>query len=181
MSRDLGAWILPQPKAKKKYVKIPKLQTHRLTIPFGYEQDEDPDWLKPIPSQLEALDLAKQHLKKYPYKAVAAWLTTQTGRKISENGLRNRVRNDRSYKRKAALYRTIAERYYKALQRAKVYESFLDREEQVSFFEEDFYVSLVRDREHDARNCDTGDGGTREGGVQAQSGASDSVSGGSGT
>ena len=79
--RDLGAWILPQPKAKETYVPIPKI---RNTIPFGYRQDEeDPSLLQPIPTELEALELAKKHLKQYSSRQVAAWLTTTTGRTIS--------------------------------------------------------------------------------------------------
>jgi len=50
---------LPQPEAKETYVPIPKI---RKTIPFGYRQDEeDPNLLQPIPTELEALELAKKH------------------------------------------------------------------------------------------------------------------------
>jgi len=83
--RDLGAWILPQPRDKETYVPIPKIGR---TIPFGYRQDEtDPDLLQPIPAELEALEKAKKHLKVYPPRLVAAWLTKVSGREISHFGL----------------------------------------------------------------------------------------------
>jgi len=68
---------------------IPRVST---TIPFGYIQDpEDKELLLPVPLELEALVLAKEHLKQYSYREVAAWLSTVTGRYISHMGLKKRL------------------------------------------------------------------------------------------
>jgi hypothetical protein len=176
-SRDLGSWILPQPRSKKRYIKIPYLQQYNITIPFGYEPDEeDPMWLKPIPTQLEALDLARKHLKKYTYKAVAAWLSKQTGRSITAMGLSRRLKNDTGYRRKASIYRALAKRYYHALERAKHFESLCNKEDKTEFFETDYYVQLSRSFDEEF-NRDTKDTRKRKHRVQAQSGATDDVSG----
>ena len=68
---------------------IPRVST---TIPFGYIQDPgDKELLLPVPLELEALVLAKEHLKQYSYREVAAWLSTVTGRYISHMGLKKRL------------------------------------------------------------------------------------------
>ena len=58
--QGLGYWMLPKPDFKiKKWERVPRL-THQ--VPFGYEIDpEDNEWLKPIPKELELLELAKKH------------------------------------------------------------------------------------------------------------------------
>ena len=141
--RDLGAWILPQPKAKETYVAIPKI---RKTIPFGYRQDEeDPDLLQPIPKELEALELAKKHLKQYSSRQVAAWLTTTTGRTISHVGLLKRIKTERKHGFKSATYRNLATRLKKALEQAERYEEKskrLGREDQTGYFESEQYSKL---------------------------------------
>ena len=49
--------------ADGKWVPIPRISR---VIPFGYEVDpEDPNTLIPIPIQLEALEQAKKHVKRY--------------------------------------------------------------------------------------------------------------------
>jgi hypothetical protein len=142
--RDLGAWILPQPKEKETYVPIPKI---RNTIPFGYRQDEtDPLLLQPIPKELEALELAKKHLKQYSSRQVAAWLTTTTGRPISHVGLLKRIKTERKHGRKSATYRNLARRLKKALEQAERYEEKckrLGREDQTNFFESETYTKLT--------------------------------------
>ena len=63
---------------------IPRVST---TIPFGYIQDpEDKELLLPVPLELEALVLAKEHLKQYSYREEAAWLRTVTLQYISHRG-----------------------------------------------------------------------------------------------
>jgi hypothetical protein len=63
MTRELGAWILPQAPKTDTYVPIPKLGR---TIPFGYKQDEeDETMLLPISLELEALEQAKKQVKQY--------------------------------------------------------------------------------------------------------------------
>jgi hypothetical protein len=138
--RDLGAWILPQPKDSKEYVPIPKIGR---TVPFGYKLDEaDENWLQPIPLELEALSKAKQYLKQYSSRQVAAWLTKVTGREISHVGLLKRLRHERSHKQKSATYRNVARRLQKALEQAERYEKRLSQEERSGFFDTESYSKL---------------------------------------
>lgn len=118
---SLGYWMLPKPDFKvKRWERIPRL-THQ--IPFGYEIDpEDEDWLKPISKELELLELAKKHLKQYSYREVAAWLSTQSGRRISHSGLRKRIDVERKRKSLAAIKRKLTERYEKALKQYEILE-----------------------------------------------------------
>ena len=104
---DLGYWMLPKPDKIKKWERIPRLSNK--TIPFGYVLDEDdPRWLNPVPKELELLELAKKHLKQYSYRNVAAWLTTQSGRSISHEGLKRRVDVERKRKSLIAIKRKLA-------------------------------------------------------------------------
>ena len=113
--RDLGFWQLPKPKRGK------EREWHviaRVTqmVPFGYEVDPDNDrLLQPIPHELEALELAKRHLKQYSYREVAAWLTTQTGRSITHAGLKKRIEVERRRKKAAAIKRKLAQRLEETL------------------------------------------------------------------
>ena len=118
---SLGYWMLPKPDFKvKRWERIPRL-THQ--IPFGYEIDpEDEDWLKPISKELELLELAKKHLKQYSYREVAAWLSTQSGRRISHSGLRKLIDVERKRKSLAAIKRKLTERYEKALKQYEILE-----------------------------------------------------------
>ena len=113
--RDLGFWQLPKPKKGK------QREWHviaRVTqfVPFGYEVDPDNErLLQPIPHELEALELAKRHLKQYSYREVAAWLTTQTGRSITHAGLKKRIEVERRRKKAAAIKRKLAQRLEETL------------------------------------------------------------------
>ena len=113
--RDLGFWELPKPKKGK------EREWHviaRVTqmVPFGYEVDPDNDrLLRPIPHELEALELAKRHLKQYSYREVAAWLTTQTGRSITHAGLKKRIEVERRRKKAATIKRKLAQRLEETL------------------------------------------------------------------
>jgi hypothetical protein len=140
--RDLGAWILPQPRDKETYVAIPKIGR---TIPFGYRQDEtDPDLLQPIPAELEALEKAKKHLKQYPSRQVAAWLTKVSGREISHVGLLKRIKSERKHGYKSTTYRNLARRLQKALEQAQRYEKRLGKEDQTGYFESESYSKLTQ-------------------------------------
>jgi len=140
--RDLGAWILPQPRDKETYVPIPKIGR---TIPFGYRQDEtDPDLLQPIPAELEALEKAKKHLKQYPSRQVAAWLTKVSGREISHVGLLKRIKSERKHGYKSTTYRNLARRLQKALEQAQRYEKRLGKEDQTGYFESESYTKLTQ-------------------------------------
>jgi len=78
---------------KKNWRAIPRLAR---TIPFGYQIDpEDNSMLIPVEFELEALAVAKKHLKHYSYRYVAEWLSEVTGRYISHVGLKKRVEVER--------------------------------------------------------------------------------------
>ena len=63
-------------------------------IPFGYQVDETGKLLIPIPSELEALEEAKNYLKTCSYREVAQWLHRKTGRYLSHVGLKRRIIRD---------------------------------------------------------------------------------------
>ena len=72
--------------------------------------------LQPNTTELEALELAKKHLMQYSYKEVALWLTKQTGRYISDAGLKKRVDIERKRKKAATIKRKLAKRLEETLQ-----------------------------------------------------------------
>lgn len=147
--RDLGAWILPQPRNNRNWVRIPRHPGAR-TIPFGYKEcEEDPDMLEPIPLELEALEKAKKHLKQFSAAKVANWLHKTTGREITRDGLRKRIQNEQTRRRKATYYRNLAKRLHQALLKAKEYERALGEEGDESIFDRERYVSIdARAREY---------------------------------
>ena len=68
-----------------------KIKRKARTIPFGFKQSEDPDYLEPIKSELEALDQAREYTKTCSFRETAKWLHRKTGRYISHVGLRKRL------------------------------------------------------------------------------------------
>ena len=117
MSEDresLGYWALPLPDIEgKQWKRIPKIS--RL-VPFGYTLDpEDKDYLIPVAEELEALEVAKKHLKQYSYRQVANWLTQQTGRSISYRGLKKRIDIENRRRKVASVKRELARRLEKTL------------------------------------------------------------------
>ena len=117
MSEDresLGFWILPLPDVEgKQWKRIPKIA--RL-VPFGYEVDpEDENFLLPVEEELDALELAKKHLRQYSYRQVANWLTQQTGRYISYRGLKKRIDIEKNRRKVASVKRELARRLEKTL------------------------------------------------------------------
>ena len=123
MTRSIGQWKLPQPtdiKEENEWVQIPRIAR---TVPFGYEQNKnDPDILDPIPTELDLLEKARQHVNQYSYREVANWLSTNSGRYISHVGLRKRLQNERQRKNQAASIRKWAEYAEKAIAKAKALE-----------------------------------------------------------
>lgn len=140
MSREFGAWILPQAPKTKEYVAIPRIGR---TVPFGYRVDEeDEKLLQPIQLELEALAKAKQHLKQYSLREVAAWLSKVSGRYISHVGLSKRIKDEQSYKRRSATYRKLTKRYKEALEKAEAYEKRVGSEASNSYFDSEEYRSI---------------------------------------
>ena len=69
----------------------------------------------PIRLELEALDLAKRHLKQYSYRAVAQWLSKETGRYISHMGLKKRIEVEQRRRKTSATKRKLAKRLEETL------------------------------------------------------------------
>ena len=120
MTRSVGKWKLPQPtdiKDENEWVQIPRIAR---TVPFGYKQnEEDPDILDPIPTELDLLEKARTYINQYSYREVANWLSTNSGRYISHVGLRKRLQNERQRKNQAASLRKWAEYAKKAIAKAQ--------------------------------------------------------------
>ena len=120
MTRSVGKWKLPQPtdiKDENEWVQIPRIAR---TVPFGYKQnEEDPDILDPIPTELDLLEKARAYTNQYSYREVANWLSTNSGRYISHVGLRKRLNNERQRKNQARSLRKWAEYAEKAIAKAQ--------------------------------------------------------------
>ena len=120
MTRSIGKWKLPQPtdiKEENEWVQIPRIAR---TVPFGYKQNEDdPDILDPIKTELDLLEKARQHVRQYSYREVANWLSKNSGRYISHVGLRKRLDNERQRKNQAASLRKWADYAKKAIAKAE--------------------------------------------------------------
>ena len=113
---SLGYWTLPKPHKgeEKEWHVIVRVSRH---VPFGYRIHPDNDkLLEPIPDELEALELAKRHIRQYTYREVAAWLTRQTGRYISFRGLKKRLDVERRRKKAASIKRKLAKQLEETLQ-----------------------------------------------------------------
>ena len=121
MTRSVGKWKLPQPtdiKEENVWVQIPRIAR---TVPFGYKLNEqDPDILDPIPTELDLLENARSHVNQYSYREVANWLSTNTGRYISHVGLRKRLLNERQRKNQAKSLLKWAEYAETAIAKAKI-------------------------------------------------------------
>ena len=124
MTRTAGQWKLPQPtdiKEENEWVQIPRIAR---TVPFGYKQnEEDPDILDPVPTELDLLEKARAYTNQYSYREVANWLSTNSGRYISHVGLRKRLNNERQRKNQARSLRKWAEYAEKAIAKAQEIEA----------------------------------------------------------
>ena len=123
MTRSIGKWKLPQPtdiKEENVWVQIPRIAR---TVPFGYKvNEEDPDLLDPIQTELDLLEKARKHVNQYSYREVANWLSANTNRYISHVGLRKRLGNEKHRKNQARSLRKWAEYAEKAIAKAKALE-----------------------------------------------------------
>ena len=68
-----------------------KIKKKARTIPFGFKQSQDPDYLEPIKEELDALNQAREYSKTCSLRETAQWLHRKTGRYISHVGLRKRL------------------------------------------------------------------------------------------
>ena len=68
-----------------------KIKRKARTIPFGFKQSEDPDYLEPIKEELDALRQAREYSKTCSLRETASWLHRKTGRYISHVGLKKRL------------------------------------------------------------------------------------------
>ena len=123
MTSSIGKWKIPQPtdiKEENEWVRIPRIAR---TVPFGYKHnEEDPDILAPIPTELDLLEKARQHVNQYSYREVANWLSKNSNRYISHVGLRKRLQNERQRKNQVASIRKWAEYAETAIAKAKALE-----------------------------------------------------------
>ena len=120
---DLGYWELPKPPRgqERNWHTVARVSIRQ--IPFGYEVNPTNErLLEPIIHELEALELAKQHLKQYSIRDVAQWLTKQTGRSISHMGLKKRIDIERRRKKTVIIKRRLAQRLQKTLQEIETLE-----------------------------------------------------------
>jgi hypothetical protein len=114
--KDSGFWELPKPNKGQERNWHTIARVNMRTVPYGYMIDSDNErLLQPIVLELEALELAKQHLRQYSYRDVARWLEKQTGRSISHMGLKKRVEVDRRRKKTAAIKRRLAKQLQETL------------------------------------------------------------------
>ena len=68
-----------------------KIKKRARTIPFGFKQSQDPDYLEPIKEELDALRQAREYSKTCSLRETASWLSRKTGRYISHVGLKKRL------------------------------------------------------------------------------------------
>ena len=89
---------------------LPIVKHWSRNIPFGYEEDEDdPDILQPIPEELLLLVEAEKYLERgYSYRDVAAWISSRSGRNISHQGLKGRLEQQVTGKKRLYTTKSIA-------------------------------------------------------------------------
>ena len=68
-----------------------KIKKKARTIPFGFKQSQDPNYLEPVREELDALRQAEEYSKTCSLRETAQWLHRKTGRYISHVGLRKRL------------------------------------------------------------------------------------------
>ena len=68
-----------------------KIKKRARTIPFGFKQSQDPEYIEPVKEELDALKQAREYSKTCSLRETAQWLHRKTGRYISHVGLRKRL------------------------------------------------------------------------------------------
>lgn len=89
--------------------------------PFGYKEDpDDSDLLQPVVEELILLEKAKIYLKRgFSLRDVANWLSEESGRKISHQGLKARVETDQNRDKDALNSRYVAKQLVEVWKKAK--------------------------------------------------------------
>lgn len=105
----------------KTWKPIPRISA---VTPFGYKIDaDDKDVLVPVIHELEALEKAKEYLRnRFSLNSVAKWLTIETGRSITPNGLKVRYTSDAKRSRKVNSLKKWAREIELAYKKAKAIE-----------------------------------------------------------
>lgn len=120
MTKIKKEWKLPKPIDNGDHYEWHPVVRIGRTVPFGYKEDPDDSYiLLPITEELELFEEAKKHLKRYSYRAVAAWLSEKSGRNISHVGLFKRVKLEHKRKAEASNQRYFAEKYKVAIEKAQ--------------------------------------------------------------
>ena len=68
-----------------------KIKKRARTIPFGFKQSNDPNYLEPVKEELDALRQAEEYSKTCSLRETAQWLHRKTGRYLSHVGLKKRL------------------------------------------------------------------------------------------
>ena len=68
-----------------------RIKKRARTIPFGFKQADNPEYLEPIKEELDALNQAREYSKTCSLRETASWLHRKTGRYISHVGLKKRL------------------------------------------------------------------------------------------
>ena len=68
-----------------------KIKKRARTIPFGFKQSQDPNYIEPVKEELDALRQAEEYSKTCSLRETAQWLHRKTGRYISHVGLKKRL------------------------------------------------------------------------------------------
>ena len=68
-----------------------RIKKRARTIPFGFKQSDNPEYLEPIKEELDALKQAREYSKTCSLRETASWLHRKTGRYISHVGLKKRL------------------------------------------------------------------------------------------
>ena len=89
--------------------------------PFGYRKDdEDEHLLQPIEKQLLLLEEAKKHVKQgFSLRDVANWLSCNSGRNISHQGLNERIKADQSREKEYLNAKHVAKQLLTVYKKAK--------------------------------------------------------------
>lgn len=116
---------IPAPKYEDGTVSFQPIIKVGYWVPFGYREDpEDKNILRPITKELMLLEDAKKYLAKgFSLRDVALWLSTQSGRTISHQGLKVRVAQEKAKHREYTFSSNLAKQFAEAYKKARKLEA----------------------------------------------------------